>query len=159
MSFHTSSPTASGQSHVAQHHSVQQAVPLRLKLWLHFEELSFASNPFVALLSATWSCLCLCVIRFAHWQRSRVLELSSKALHGEASSGKRRTKGRRPPFQWVMPRFGVSGRDIAQQLLSLLKPLSSSDASFLLPDFEPDFRLYATSVESLTNNSRTMFSS
>eukprot|EP00972_Heterocapsa_arctica_P108243 15939744-Heterocapsa_arctica.AAC.1 len=50
----------------------RQAVPVRLKVWLHLETIAMGEDVFWAALALTWLLCTAGVLRFAHYQRSRI---------------------------------------------------------------------------------------
>lgn len=139
INFHTSSDRVRGQSAVPQSHLETQAVPLSLKLILGLESLVGSRNHAVSALALTWLLLTFAVLRFAHLQRSVILRVLDNSIAAKASLGKRRTQGRRRPFEWRAPRWGIAGGDLGAAVHEQLARSFGGQAQpgFFLPDFSP----------------------
>ena len=107
--FSTSNALVRRSAAVLAPHSEVPAIPLRVRMWFLFEELSGAPNGYVSALALFWLTLVQAVLRPAHAQRSQVLSVSELGFEGRASAGKTRYQGRRRPFWWRGARYGVSG--------------------------------------------------
>ena len=139
LDFHTSSDRVRGQSAVPQCHTESQAKPLTLSLILGLESLICSRNQAVGALALTWLLLTYAVLRFAHLQRSVILRVLDNGIAAKASLGKRRSQGRRRPFEWRAPRFGVAGCDIGSAVHEHLGRSfgDKTQPGFFLPDFAP----------------------
>ena len=73
--FHVKNAQVLKQSHVPGSHELVAATPTSLKIWLHWEELAASANPFVAWIACIRLLILLGVLRFAHVQRSRIVQL------------------------------------------------------------------------------------
>ena len=96
-------------------------------------------NSAVSALALTWVTLTYAVLRFAHLQRSTILRVLDNAISGRASLGKRRTQGRRRPFDWRAPRWGITGLDLGAAVHSFITRAFAGglQAAFFLPDLLP----------------------
>ena len=79
------------------------------------------------------------VLRFAHVQWSRIVQLERLCIIGKAALGKTFQRGRRAPFWWSAVRRGITGVDIGRKLCALLLSAVGEQDSpeFLLFDFAP----------------------
>ena len=139
MCFHCCLPLVRDQAAVPQSHIETQATPLLLSVILGLEWLLSSQNDAVKALALTWLMLTFAVLRFAHLQRSTILEVMEHGIAARASLGKRRTQGRRRPFEWRAPRKGITNVDLGVAVHAFLKRafVSASPQSFFLPDFLP----------------------
>eukprot|EP00435_Cladocopium_sp_Y103_P072039 s1255_g39.t1 len=137
--FHTSCDRVRGQSAVPQNHVESQATPLTLKMILGLESLLTSRNHAVSGLALAWILLTFAVLRFAHLQRSVISRVLDNGIAATASLGKRRTQGRRRPFEWRAPRWGVTGCDIGAAVHEQLARSFgvSPQPGFFLPDILP----------------------
>ena len=120
----------------AQGHCTQQAVELQPWEFVNMLHLAagLTGTPQLVLcflLQAASSC-----IRFAHFQRSRLVEDHGSWLEFQCSEGKSRTQGVRPPYRWASPRLHLGAFDV----LAVLRKFSSSTllpgCNFLWPALE-----------------------
>ena len=137
--FHSSSDRVRGQSAVPQCHTESQAKPLTLAVLLGLESLVGSRNQAVSALALTWLLLTYAVLRFAHLQRSVIARVLDNGIAARASLGKRRSQGRRRPFEWRAPRLGATGLDLGAAVHEQLARSFSDQAhpGFFLPDFSP----------------------
>ena len=117
----------------AQGHATQKAVELQPWEFVNLIRLaaSLTGTPQL-LLSFIIQSACSC-IRFAHFQRSRLVADHKSWLEFECSEGKSRTQGVRPPYRWATPEIRVGG-------FSLLALLRRFFGEILLPAGEAHFR-------------------
>ena len=136
---HTACVQVKGQSAIGAAHKEKQATPLPIRIWMFFEHAASSTNDFVALLALIWLLLIAGAVRFAHVQRSRIESLGERMLVGCASRGKRRFQGKRRPFQWSVPRFGLGGIDFGKRLQAAIERAAAGQdiPAFLLFDFAP----------------------
>eukprot|EP00439_Symbiodinium_sp_Y106_P041843 s864_g5.t1 len=139
LQFHSSVSRVHDQAAVPSSHVETQATPLSLAFIIGLEQLVSSKNQAVSALALTWILLTVVVLRFAHLQRSVIVRVLDNAISGRASLGKRRTQGRRRPFDWRAPRWGVTGLDIGSALHRMLLQAfpGGAQTGFLLPDFLP----------------------
>ena len=137
--FHSSSDRVRGQSAVPQCHTESQAKPLTLSIILGLESLVGSQNHAVGALALTWLLLTYAVLRFAHLQRSVILRVLDNGIAAKASLGKRRSQGRRRPFEWRAPRWGVTGCDLGSAVHQHLARNFGGEVQpgFFLSDFSP----------------------
>lgn len=120
-------------------HEVRGRTPWSLRILMHFEHWVQSDNGYAQWLSATWLTLAFGVMRFAHLQRSKVLEIGEDFILGRASVGKSRRGGVRRPFRWAAPRFSLRGVDLGAVLRRLLEAAGpqEADRECILLDFGP----------------------
>ena len=136
---HTACVQVKAQGTVRAAHRERQATPLSIRVWMFFERAASSTNDFVAMLSLIWLLLIAGTVRFAHVQRSRIERLGDRMLVGCASRGKKRCQGKRRPFQWSVPRFGLGGIDFGGRLQAAIERAAAGQdiPSFLMFDFAP----------------------
>ena len=131
----SSSPIVRQQGSIAGGHVPVQAVLLRVRVWVLFEEWLQASSPFIRAVALAWLLCTSGALRFAHLQRSTLLRTSPAGLFLRAARGKARTKGVRRPLDWTAPRLGLTGVDYGVFLDRHLGEVGQQ--GFLLPDIGP----------------------
>ena len=137
--FFASSARVHDQAAVPASHLETQATPLLLIHLIGLERLVSSRNSAVSALALAWVMLTYAVLRFAHLQRSTILRVLDNAISGRASLGKRRTQGRRRPFDWRAPRWGITGLDLGSAVHSFIARAFAGglQAAFFLPDLLP----------------------
>ena len=129
---------------------LRQAVPLTVRLWVTFEAATSSNNVLVQVLAASWIILLLTSVRFAHFQRSRLLAKTEHYLVALASLGKSRKGGARRPFKWICPFITISGKvDFISAFIGVLQlqigpEKEEGQPPWLLPDFGPKRSTLAT---------------
>ncbi|CAE7782976.1 HMCN1 [Symbiodinium pilosum] len=80
------------------------------------------------------------VLRFAHVQRSKIIQVLDNAISAQASLGKRRAHGRQRPFDWRAPRWGATGLDIGAAIHAFLRRAfkGKEQLGYFLPDLLPE---------------------
>ena len=80
------------------------------------------------------------VLRFAHVQRSKIIQVLDNAIFAQASLGKRCAHGRQRPFDWRAPRWGATGLDIGAAIHSFLRRAfkGKEQPGYFLPDLLPE---------------------
>ena len=136
---HTSVAQVRAQGAVAPVHIERQAEPMPIRVWLYLEHCALSENAFVSAIALTWLFMLAGVIRYTHVQRSEITGLTSCMIKGIASRGKRRTQGKRRPFEWSVPRFSLKGLDLGARLQAYIGGASAGQPppAFLLFDFLP----------------------
>jgi hypothetical protein len=121
-----------------QGHVTEQAEVLPLTLIPHLRDLArergtrgtFASM----LLVIAGAC-----VRFAHVQRSAVVDITEDLIIFKCSKGKKRQQGVREAYRWATPRCWAPGDDTAAKAITLVKDVADkakgyANAPFLIPD-------------------------
>ncbi len=142
VNFHVTDLTVARAAMEPSTYAPTPQTPLTLRVLLHWDALARNENTFVAWIACIWLLLVQGVLRFAHVQRSKVMELTRDAIIGRAGLGKSKRCGRRAPFWWAAPRYSLSHADVGQRLASLQEAAgytrSSADTpAWLLFDFAP----------------------
>ncbi len=138
--FETQDALVVQQAAVPALHKEIPVTPFSLKMWVYLEAMCGHPNRFVATICLHWVCLTVYCLRFAHWQRARLVRWDlPTSLEGEVSLGKRKVHGRRKPFTFVGPRFGITGIDVLGHLLVYAHQVSLNLAQdgYMLVDFAP----------------------
>ena len=90
---------------------LRQATVMQLQLWVFFESMltgqAQSKNAFERIFASAWLILLMGGPRFAHFQRSRLVHLFPAFAVFICSLGKSKSHGRRRPFYWVVPRYGL----------------------------------------------------
>jgi hypothetical protein len=122
---------------------------MQLQLWVFFENMisgkSASTNAFERIIALAWIMMLMGGPRFAHFQRSQLVQLFPAFAVFVCSLGKSKSHGRRRPFYWAIPRYGLYFQgEIVSTFLQLVsgsgtssKPCGSATA-YLLPDFGPN---------------------
>ena len=132
---HSRAPLVRQQAAVGGGHVPDQAIHLRVRVWAFLEELASTPNPFVRAVALAWLLCTAGALRFAHLQRSTLLRMTDCGMFFRASRGKTRTQGVRKPFEWTVPRLGLTGLDLGAQLEKHLAYAGSM--GYMIPDFGP----------------------
>ena len=136
----------------ADDHEEHQVEPMPLGYWLKLCDAADSSNDFVRILAITWLGLLQCCLRFAHWQRSAWVTEDVLGMKFRCSAGKRKVKGVRVAYNWVLPRTLLRGTDMIVHMKAYLQMQFGSleSAGYLLKDMGPVRRSLAA-LEHLVN--------
>eukprot|EP00439_Symbiodinium_sp_Y106_P086883 s171_g36.t1 len=120
----------------AQGHATQQAVELQPWEFVNLIRLaaSLTGTPQL-LLSFIIQSACSC-IRFAHFQRSRLVADHKSWLEFECSEGKSRKQGVRPHYRWATPEIRVGGFSLLALLRRFFGEILLPGSTFLWPALE-----------------------
>ena len=150
--FHVSEELVLAFGAAAGDHEVHQAEPMPLGYWLKLCDAAESSNDFVRILAITWLGLLQGCLRFAHWQRSAWVTEDVLGMKFRCSAGKRKVKGVRVAYNWVLPRTPLRGTDMLVHMKAYLQLQFGSleGAGYLLKDMGPACRPLAA-LEHLVN--------
>ena len=98
-----------------------------------------SNNIFAASLAFFSVLIITSVLRPKHVQRSRIF-IDNDAICGYCIKGKARVRGNQKPFFWGATRFGLSGRDLVEDMRRICKATGAAneERNFVLPDFLPE---------------------
>ena len=150
--FHVSEELVLAFGAAAGDHEEHQAEPMPLGYWLKLCDAAESSNDFVRILAITWLGLLQGCLRFAHWQRSAWVTEDVLGMKFRCSAGKRKVKGVRVAYNWVLPRTPLRGTDMLVHMKAYLQLQFGSleGAGYLLKDMGPARRPLAA-LEHLVN--------
>ena len=122
---------------VSAHHVERQVAPFRISMWAVFSILALSENKVVQGLALFWMFVLGAVMRPAHLQRSRFIQIWPASLEGMATADKIKYQGKRRAFNWRAPRFSILGSDLASIAWEFKTKTGLMSSNFFLPDTAP----------------------
>ena len=136
MYFCTDQHRVRAASGVPSWHEERQATPFRLRHLRFLEHLATSDSEAISWIAIGWLLLALGVMRWAHVQRSTLVELTVDSAIFRCGMGKSARNGSRRPFRWSVFRYLQNGFDLGARLQSLLQTHAVSRPP-LIPNFGP----------------------
>ena len=116
----------------------KEVAPLQLHIFLRLVDVSSASFGAIAQFCSLALVILASCLRFKHFNISCAIHRSGDFLRGTCIRGKKRSAGRRPPFDWGCP-WNIGGKEPFRCVLILQQELRQAlgkDPGFLLPHFQ-----------------------
>ena len=116
----------------------KETEPLELSVFFRLVEVAACSYGAVSQFCALALILLAACLRYKHFNISRALHRSGDFLRATCIRGKRRSAGKRPPFDWGCP-WTIGGKQPFKCVLILmaeLKQVLGHDPGFILPNFQ-----------------------
>jgi hypothetical protein len=115
-----------------------EVAPLELSVFFRLVEVAARSYGAVSQFCALALILLAACLRYKHYNLSKALHRSGDFLRATCIRGKRRSAGKRPPFDWGCP-WSIGGKEPFKCVLILiaeLKQVLGRDPGFILPNFQ-----------------------
>ena len=122
-------------------HVVKGAVPMQLKVCVHWETLMRSENAYVRHVAGGNLCIALGVMRFVHLQRSAWVHVADQVVVARCNLGKSKRNGSRGAFWWILTKKGFMDDHVGDSLVREHQRISGlvvgAPGAHLLFDFGP----------------------